>query len=350
MNTKNISSAAEIKDHLDSKAKEHPTKVLGELLWWSMKDVEVLQQDVVDLVDGLSITDPQSGEAITAKHVCPKLQVRGGLRKALAELNIKSGATRRKVKSRKQQDAVLGLEGRVLFSRRLSGEDDPTLGSGFSVVLVEETVAGGAVDWQEVQRITYSPETKKLTFTNDLLKDAIAKGFEKYARTYRAHECTMVINALMRIGHGIVAREAGGVFFLPRQTMTLGDALDSICSGINGADLTRFPVLDTEGASGHKQKTLAMAGKEIRKDLAKLEEELAVLKAKSEDPNASMPRGSTIEKRIDAYKVLRLKAKTYRDLLGMQDAAVKNALNALTRQAKALIQGNDAKREAMAAS
>lgn len=313
---------------------------LGELVWWSFTNVSILQADVEKIVTDLEIRG-RDGKVLPTKKLCPQLSARGSLMKTFSSLGINTGSTRkRSKKSTPDQDA------KVLLARRLDHSDDSSIKAGdFSVILVEEKVRDSVVkgksvlDHHEAQRVTYSVDTKGITLETDLLEAEIRAGFAKYGKTYRSHDVATIVQNLIKIGHGITARESGGVYFIPRQYLSIASGVEKLCAKIDGASFMRWPVLAGDSSSPQVVQTKQLAGAAIRRELEDLQVDLEEMKERAESAEGSKPRGSTIRKRLDSYKVLREKAITYRSLLGLEDNKLRDQINAMTRAAKALLEG-----------
>lgn len=308
---------------------------LGELVWWSLRDVRIHQSDVENLVEGLDLRDHQ-GHKIDVRKICPRLQARGALRKALEDLGIRSGSSRRKTKRTQTNN------GRTILARRLDAKDDLSIPAGdFVMVLVEEDLDRSgdkaALDWHEIQRITYSSALRTIQFSTRELVQEISQGFADYGLTYKAAEVAACLKSMIEYGHGIVARESGGVYFVPRQHVSVAAAAEKLCSSIQGALFVRFPVLAGAAGSSQQNQTREMVGSALRKELENLREDLLAMQEQARDPDTASLRGSTIKKRLDRYRVLRHKAVTYRELLGIEDQKIKDEINRMAQAARELL-------------
>ena len=174
-----MNSLNEFKTRLDD-AVAAGHKKLGDMFWWSTEGVNVTQAEVETAVSGAARAHgflDSEGEFLTGDKVCPQLQPRGAVRKALADIGITSSSKRNKN----------GAPGdRVLFTRRLDAHDDESLTQGdFSVVILEETYQKryGRTDvtpvHREVQRVRYDSKAKDIGLETDLLEAEIRAGFRK---------------------------------------------------------------------------------------------------------------------------------------------------------------------------
>ena len=290
-----------------------------------------MQNTVRGLISRFGLTDSK-GKSLKETKLCPQLQARGAVRKALADLGIRSDS--KHSKKGKQGD-------RVLFTRRLDAKDDESLTAGdFSIVVLEETYeprAKGGVETvhHEVQRVRYDSTAKQIGLETDLFATEIKAGFRKYGQAYTGTDIARVIANLIEHGHGFLVRESGGVYLVPSGNQ-ISDAAKALCDTIPGAKLTRWELFDFEGGEQHVQ-AREMAGVSIRRELAALRADLEETAKRAKDPTL---RTGTVARRIQTVKTLKVRVQTYRELLGLEDAKLKEGLNECLRAAKKIMDAN----------
>jgi hypothetical protein len=284
---------------------------LGYLLWWSLNDVEVLQSDAESLCVTVGL-DPK---------MCPKIEARGGVVKALESLGFRASP-----QSGKKMD--LDGKARVFYDRTADDE------KGFTVTLQERTVANGVAAYVEVQRIHYDRSTKAIDLSTSFMHGDIHAAFKKYCETYRANEVRRIIQNVLAEGKAITVRESGGVYFVPDFYTPTLDKLKAMVAAINGVSLTTLGIVDTEQS---RSEMADAAQAEVKRTVDSLMADIQALEARiAEGQNV---RESTLEARIDEFKALREKALCYQELVQMEVSDVETALASLTARVEKMLTG-----------
>jgi len=316
-------------------AKKEATETLGAIVWWSLDGVEVLMEDCKAAA---------TAAGFEAKDVCPNIETRGAVGKALESLGLKAGTSglgkgkgKGKKKAGEAPQATAVVEQRTMFYRRL--RDDATSIAFNIVEEVRQPRADGSVDasYVERQQIVYDRKSKALEFSTDFLRDRIRLAFAKYGETYRANEVRICIMNVLDACQAIIVRESGGVYFVPRTSLDVLARLQTFCGQVHAnAKLTKLSILDV---AGERKDMQVFAHAAIKGELDKLAADIEAIQAREGETSV---RDSTLERRLADYKRLREKARCYKDLLAIQTGEVEGGLRDLTAKVEKMLMGDAA--------
>lgn len=295
---------------------ERQIPVLGHLVWWNLENVDVLQSEVEAIIASLGYSQKE------VKSICPQIEARGGLKKALEALGLRASPQAGK----EVQDG-----GRLFYDRLL---DDSTC----IIMSIRERIVDGStgqVDarYEERQQILYDRKTKTIGCANDFMKPEIEAAFLKYCKTYRAAEFRRVIQKMLEHANCINVRENGGVLFVPDMYRQVLANVHSVCNIVPGANFRSLGIVDTADT---QREMARVAGEEIAAEIKAMAEELATLKERVADPEVNV-RSATLQARIEAFKAVREKAHAYKDLVSLEISEIESSLNKLTAEVEALL-------------
>lgn len=341
----------EILSEIEEKAAKTPA--LGAIVWWSLDGVEVLMSDAEKAVTNVGL-DP--------KDICPRIETRGAVAKALDSLGFRvgtSGVKKRGKKGKKEEEAegfeeeqaslrkLAGMaakapakkpEERSMFYRRLRDDETSIAFNVLEEVKVKNPDGSVTATYPEIQQIIYDRKAKALSFTTNFMEDEIREGFKKFGLTYRGNEVRICIMRMLDAAQAIIVRETGGVYFVPRTSFDVLQKLQDFCNAVHpNARLTKLSILETETERKDMQQFAFAA---IRKEMDDMAKDIETLQAKAAAGETSI-RDSTLERRLEDYKRLREKARCYKDLLAIQTTDVEKGLKVLSTKIEKMLAGND---------
>jgi hypothetical protein len=305
------------------------TPALGAIVWWTLEGVEALQEDVVRIAESLGFP----------KDTCPLIEARGGLKKSLEALGLRPSPQSGKRSKKGSQAGTSDDDARLFYDRIIDDE------AQIVIVINERVVDGQDVEYQEKQRITYDRKPKTLTFANGFMRAEIDGEFRKWCLTYRGNEVRIVVMRVLDIAKAIIVRDNGGVYFVPRSSFDMLDKLISFCAQVHpNAKLTKLSILDVEGERKDMQQ---FAHSAIKKELDDLAKDIEALQAREDKDSI---RESTLKRRLEDYKMLREKARCYKDLLQIQTGEVTKGIKSLEAKVVAMLSGEDSDEDSEAES
>lgn len=304
---------------VEAKAAENEQAVLGKLIWWDLTGVEVSMDDAIAAVEAAGFN---------SKACCPKIEARGGLKKALESIGLRASPQAGK----KSDDAASTEEARLFYDRLIDNSDEIVM--AIQERLVAEVAGGVKAQYVERQQITYTRKTKSLTFKTPYMEAEIRGSFAKYNVTYRGSEVRTIIQRVLDQAQAVVVRENGGLYFAPRPTLDSIQRLRELCGTLHpGARLTTLSILD--GATERKD-VQGFAGTAIKDELEAMAKDVADLQEIKKAGETKI-RPSTLEARLEAFEHLREKARTYKDLLAIETDETEAALAKLSAAVEAMI-------------
>lgn len=333
-----IKSAKQLERRLD-KAAEQGAKVLGYLVWWDAEGAEVRMADAVKAVESVGLP----------KTVCPGIEARGGLRKALEALGLRaspqSGKRAEKGgkkggKKKDEEDDADEPEARLFYDRLV--DDSERIVMAIQERVVEDADGRHPVArYVERQTITYRRSSKTIACSSSFMRDDIATNFEKYCETYRANEVRTIVQNVLD-NHAQSVRVRDGLYFVPGQLVEWVEKLRDLASRLPRVKVTKVSILDVAG--GEREDMRDLAGAAIKGELSALAADLERLQAAQAD--GTVGRDSTYEARLARFSELREKARVYQDLLAIETTDIESGLAELTEKVEGLMRGASATRRA----
>lgn len=294
---------------------ERGVGTLGHLVWWSLDDVEIPQADCKALVASLGLSP----------SLCPTIEARGGVVKALESLGLRASPQRGREVSGAGEDV------RLFYDRISDTEAGVVMVVNERIVDADPATGEPVAFYEERQRITYSRTGKTIACATDYMRPQIEAAFAKYVLTYRSSEVRKVIQNVLDKAKAILVRESGGVYFAPGQSHDLVSKLQAFAGTVKGVSLVPFAVADTADT---RKSTRESAAAVIKAELDAAAADLVSLRERKGD-GASV-RESTLNRRIADFKILREKAFAYRDLVQMETQDIETSLATLTAEVEAL--------------
>lgn len=303
---------------VEAKAAENQQAVLGALIWWDLAGVEVGMDEAVAAVEAAGFS----------KACCPKIEARGGLKKALEAIGLRASPQAGK----RTDDAASTEESRLFYDRLIDNGDEIVM--AIQERLVTEGSSGVRAEYVERQQVTYARKTKSLTFKTGYMEREIRESFVKYNVTYRGSEVRTIIQRVLDQAQAVVVRENGGLYFAPRPTLDSVQRLRELCGNLHpGARLTTLSILD---GAGERKDVQGFAGVAIKGELEAMVEDVAKLEELKKAGETKI-RTATLQARLEAFEHLREKARTYKDLLAIETGETEAALAKLSAAVEAMI-------------
>lgn len=310
---------ASIVREVEAKAAENQQAVLGALIWWDLAGVEVGMDEAIAAVEAAGFD---------SKACCPKIEARGGLKKALEAIGLRASPQ----SGKKADDAASKEEARLFYDRLIDNADEIVM--AIQERLVTEVGSGVRAEYVERQQVTYTRKTKLLTFKTTFMATEIGDSFLKYNVTYRGSEVRTIIQRVLDQAQAVVVRENGGLYFAPRPTLDSVQRLRELCGNLHpGARLTTLSILD---GAGERKDVQGFAGVAIKGELEAMVEDVAKLEELKKAGETKI-RPATLQARLEAFEHLREKARTYKDLLAIETGETEAALAKLSAAVEAMI-------------
>lgn len=262
---------------LVSSALAHGSDHLGDLVWWSLADarvdrplLEAFWRDAA-LDVGLLPEEPTAERAL--KQAVREAQV--GQRERLIRLGLES-------------------ETEVVFA-----------------IVRERRDATGNVAYDQEARVHLDRSREVLTSdapSHDLVQAVIA-GFRALRTTHTADDVRRAIVKALGSWSAVTLRESGGIYWVPAPFASQARRLQAAVQRIGTSAMSVLPV----HRSAEAEATLGEVAR------ASIEDELAQLQTEIDAFMVTPPeRASTLTRRLDAFEVLRDRAKLYRNVLAIQ--------------------------------
>lgn len=234
--------------------------------------------------------------------------------------------------------AVRGAEG---YEYEPAGKDQ---GESILAVMKVEILSPGKVKSTQEARVAVDALSGQ--FLTDDAKHPVVKAIRaKYDLLYGCFLAREIRRAIIRLIEetcaGVLYREAGGVYFVPRTSASTMRSLETVIDSIGGASFDVLAIHQSTVAGGTAPIARAARGS-IEAELTTLKEELAKFATDSK------VRGGTIQNRIDAFQALRAKASLYHSVMAVEVDDLGVAMDELEATAAKMLAGIE-EREGVAA-
>lgn len=321
--------------------------LIGFNVWWGLKGIRVQRSDLLAMLQttGFGGFAPEPPTVATALKRAIKdwIKTHGSIGEEGAEdddqpENRGGRAIRdlvRPINKRRSKHVVFALVGenvdfaqlglsygtqaRILFEKLTPQERQAR-----QPTLICTTEAAGIIAAQnEAQRLTQ--ELRPL--------------WQHYQDLYISGDLSRMVRAIIdAIPGAVCVRREGGLYFVPADQRDALKRLRALVEGLP-TDGVNEPYLEMIGVPDEKEARREMARAVHRGFLAELralDKELDDLRSK-----ARTVQPDTIASRLAEYKAVSDRARTYADLLGMQQNAIAEAVTELQGKARALILSDD---------
>lgn len=330
-----------------STEQETTIPLIGYNVWWGLKGIRVQRSDLLAMLQatGFGIFAPEPPTVATALKRAIKdwIKTNGSIGEEGADdddqpENRGRRAIRdlvRPINKRRNKHVVFALVGenvdfaqlglsygtqaRILLEK-LTPQERQTR----QPTLICTTEAAGIIAAQnEAQRLTQ--ELRPL--------------WQHYQDLYISGDLSRMVRAIIdAIPGAVCVRREGGLYFVPADQRDALKRLRALVEGLP-TDGVNEPYLEMIGVPNEREARREMARAVHRGFLAELramDKELDDLRSK-----AKTVQPDTIAARLAAYKAVSDRARTYADLLGMQQSTIAEALTELQGKARALILSDD---------
>lgn len=204
--------------------------------------------------------------------------------------------------------------------------------------LPKVTESGGPVvdvDYKVEQVVEYHYQKQTLTFKTPHMEPEFRQLFQKYLTTLEGTDVNAVCRRVLEKVHAL---NDEGVWFVPRAHLDTVEKLQQLCQKIPNARFRAPLVLDTPE---ERRETQADAKAEIEKELALVEQDIYALTQRALEETVANGehtiRGDTLQRRIEEFQRLKVKAQAYSDLLQFKKEDLDARLTNLQQTVLALI-------------
>lgn len=248
---------------------------LGALVWWTVSEVTISREDLKALFAEQGI--PENALIDT--------RTRSAFKKALNEA---------------EKDRLV---------RRIK-DDSESIVYG----IVEETADSKALDltYSTENVVVYDKETKTLSFkATGGREQEIRAAFEKYLTGYTSNEVREIVRKfVVSFCDGFLARDGGGVYFVPESKTSELVKMEAAVSRINGG--SHLFIMSVPDMKRERANALRLWVEEAHRQVAELEADVERL------TGSEGTRKATLQARVEAFKALRSKADAYSTALGFE--------------------------------
>lgn len=272
------------------------TTQLGSLVWWTVTETVISHDDLKALFQKHDITE----KALIATRT------RSAFKKALKE------AEKNKLVRRIKDDAD-----EIVYGVIEENADEVNLD----------------LDYTTTGVVIYSKETKTLSFKVTPEREAeIRSAFEKFMTGYTSNEVREIVKKyILDFCDGFLARNGGGVYFVPA---TKADALAKIekaVAEINGG--SHVFIMGVPDMARERANALRLWVEEANREVEEMTKDVEKL------VSSSNTRKGTLEARIESFKALKKKADAYASALGFEKDALDEKVKALEEKVLAALVG-----------
>lgn len=266
------------------KVKDAPQ--LGSLVWWTVSETVISREALAE---------------IFARHDIPE--------KALIETRARS-AFKKALKEAEKDKLV----------RRIKDDADVIV---YGVVSEKADEVALELEYSTRGVVIYDKETKTLTFKVAPEREAeIRSAFEKYMTGYTSREVREIVKKfVIEFCDGFLAREGGGVYFVPDTKSSELLKVEAAVAEINSGShvfIMGVPDMDRERANA-----LRLWTEEANREVEEMTKDVEKL------TSSSNTRKATLESRIEAFKALKKKADAYASALGFEADSLNEKVKAL---------------------
>ena len=273
-------------------------KHVGDLLWWTLSDARITRCTLESVWSNAGLAPELLPEPPTPEKA---------LKTAIRESAVG------------QHDHLL----------RLGKEDENEI--VFAVVRETRDTAGNVSLSQEarVRLDRNAPARLESDRASHDLVVAISAAYDRLLATHTPDDIRRALVKTLNSCAAVTLRNHGGVYWLPAPYAETVRQLQQAVSNIGASRLDLVPIHATPEAT-------AALGTAAR---ASIDEEITALRVEIDGFLADPPeRAATLARRLEAFEVLRAKARLYHTVLQVQVQDLEAALNKLTLQVEGLLQ------------
>lgn len=300
---------------------EEKFPVLGRLMWYSISEVVITEDDLRALVQKVGLSEA---------YLPPKIQGNDAFRKAAAAVKRKTNAS--------------GMEERW-FVEEVACEDHEIVDH---IVRQEVDSKGRKLNWESLGEVTYLRPTDvhprgRIQVMNeapyhlqdqvDMVEDMgreVTALFEDYSQFFHGNAVRSMVTRILKSCSTITVRSSGGVYFAPesyRGEVAKVDALFKQLGG--GCQFHYLPLIDD--SDQRKMLVAAFEDQAVVGVERTLDDIATILKS------GKTITGDRYAKFVDEYHSLKAKAREYSDLLDEQMVRAGDSLTIFDQQIAALL-------------
>ena len=287
-----MSALSLVKNALAGKGTDH----LGDLVWWSLADARI---------DRASLTSIWSDAGLPSELLPEEPNAERAFKSAIRE-------------------AQVGQPGRLL---RLAVDTEVEVVFG---VVREDRHTNGTLDYHQEARVSLDRHREQLTSDapgHDLVAD-VTRRFAILKTTHVADDVRRTLVRTLETFAAVTLRPSGGIYWAPAPYATQLRQLQTAIQRIGQSTVSVLPV----HRSAEAEATLAKVAR------GSIEDELAMLAAEIEGFVTAPPeRASTLQRRLEAFEILRDRAKLYRSVLSIQVTDLEQQLGRMTASVESML-------------
>jgi len=260
---------------------------IGSLVWWSVSETTITREDLKALFEAQGIPE----------NFLIDTRARSAFKKALKEA---------------EKDKLV---------RKI--DDSP---ERIVYGIVTETADKKALDldYSTEGVVIYDKQTRTLSFKVPPAREAeIKEAFKKYLFGYTSREVREIIRKYIMDGcGGFLAREGGGVYFIPDERKQDLLKIERAIASMNGGASHVF-IMGIPDAEREKANALRLWIEEVNRQLKDMERDVKKL------TSSGTAKAATLHSRLEAFKALRAKAQMYASALGFEKDSIEDKVKAL---------------------
>lgn len=274
-------------------------KILGESIWWSIREVMITKDDLRDLLI-------QHGFAVT--YMPKKKRVRSCVVQTLKDMEAEG------------------------FFRRIVEHPEYAV-----FVRVDESIDSAAqtASYDAAVKFRYDKKKETLTSSDPTLQDDIDALMALYADSFLTTEIRTVIGNIA-YGKDVNARALraeGGFYFVPRPNLDALNRLDALVSSLNKqCYLGRLAIPETDAA---KETIVKSYLEDFHSEIASARAEIEKLKA------VGTYRDSTLDKKLESLLEVQQNAQVYLQMLNIDKKDIEQSIKSLESDIVALFRGDN---------
>lgn len=281
------------------RAEQNDIKVLGESIWWSVKNVMLSKADLKAklLAHGFS-----------EGYMPKKKRVRSCVLQTLKDMEAEG------------------------FFRRIVEHPEYAV-----FVRVDESIdqAAETANYDAAVKFRYDKKKETLTSSDPALQDDIDAYMALYADSFLTNEIRTVIGniAYSKELNAFPLRAEGGFYFVPHENLDALDRLEKLINSLaDGCYLGRLAIPETDQAKGVVAKSYV---DDFRAEIASAKAEIQKLK------DVGTYRDSTLQKKLEALLEVQQNSQIYLQMLNIDKKEIEQSIKALEGDIMSLFRGDN---------